>query len=68
MTKYDFKMRLAEAKLTRKDLARLLDLSLSTVNNWGSSRPVPYWMESWLGMYIELKECRELKEQLRRVL
>ena len=45
----------------------MLGVSYGTVNGWGSPQNVPYWVESWLTIYIENKECKELKKMLKDV-
>ena len=61
-----FKALMKDAGLSKKTLADLLGTSYNTVNAWGSNgRDYPYWVESWLSLYIENKECKELKEIIR---
>jgi len=50
--------------LSKKEFSEMLGVSYGTVNSWGSPQNVPYWVESWLTIYIENKECRELKQLL----
>lgn len=58
-----FKELLKQANLTKKAFSELLGTSYQSVNNWGTNdRGYPYWVESWLSLYIENKECKELKE------
>jgi macrodomain Ter protein organizer (MatP/YcbG family) len=56
---------LKEAELSRKDLAGLLECATQTVNNWGSTQNIPYWVESWLENYIEKKKFETMKQTLR---
>jgi hypothetical protein len=36
------------------------------VNSWGNNgRNVPYWVESWLNLYIDNKKYAQLKEVLK---
>jgi transposase len=51
--------------LSKKEFSKLLGVSYNTVNGWGSPQNVPYWVESWLKLYIEHKECEELKQILK---
>jgi DNA-binding transcriptional regulator YiaG len=61
-----FKELLIKANLTKKSFAVILDTSYNTINAWGSNnRDIPYWVESWLTLYIENKDCKELKQILR---
>lgn len=51
--------------ISKKEFSSMLKVSYNTVNGWGSPQNVPYWVESWLTLYIENKECRELKKMLK---
>ena len=63
MTKEEFNKLLKDAQLSQKELSILLKTSNQTVNNWGSNgRNFPYWVSSWLKLYIENKEFQQLKE------
>lgn len=44
---------------TKKEFANLFELNPKSVNNWGTSQNIPYWVESWLNNYIEAKEFRD---------
>ena len=66
MTNEDFKLLLKKANLTKKTFSNLLSISYNAVNGWGTNgRDYPYWVKSWLTLYIENKECKELKEIIR---
>jgi hypothetical protein len=61
-----FKILLKKANLTKKSLSDILNTSYQSVNNWGTNgRGYPYWVQSWLELYIENKDCKELKEIIR---
>lgn len=63
MNKEEFKTLLKKGGLSKKAFADLLETSYNTVNAWGSNgRDYPYWVKSWLTLYIENKNCKELKE------
>mgnify|MGYP000399435120 CR=1 FL=1 len=65
MDKKSFNDLLKQADLGKKELAGLLGTSGATVNNWGSSgRAIPYWVESWLALYIENKNIKEIKQMI----
>jgi len=51
-----FKVLLEKAGLSKKDFASKLDISYSTVNGWGSTQNIPYWVQSWLENYIKAKD------------
>ena len=48
MDKKEFNNLLKRAKLSKKEFAELVGVLPSSVNNWGGSQNVPYWVESWL--------------------
>ena len=57
---------LSKAELSKKEFASIVGTSPASLSNWGTSgRDIPYWVESWLKLYIENKECNELKTILR---
>lgn len=63
MDKKTFNDLLKKSELGKKELAGLIGTSGATVNNWGSSgRNVPYWVESWLNLYVENKNLKEIKQ------
>lgn len=60
MENIDFKKLLNKADLSKKEFSGLFGISQTTVNGWGTSgKSFPYWVESWLNNYIELKELKE---------
>lgn len=66
MENEDFKALLKKAGLTKKTFSELVGTSAQSVNNWSNkNRGVPYWVNSWLTLYIENKECKELREILK---
>lgn len=66
MNRDDFNKLLKKANLTKKDFALLLGVSYNAVNGWGTNgRDYPYWVKSWLTLYIENKECKELKQLIK---
>ena len=60
-----FKALLKKAGLTKKAFSEIISMQYNTVNAWGSNNAIPVWVESWLTLYIENKECKELKEIIR---
>lgn len=67
MQKDDFKILLKEAGFTKRTFSEYLGIKYQTVNSWGNNkRGIPYWVESWLNLYIENKNCKELKEILKK--
>ena len=66
MDRDTFKELLRGAGLTKKSFAALLETSYNAVNGWGTNdRGYPYWVESWLNLYIENKNCKELKQLIK---
>ena len=61
MEKIEFQSLLKEAKLKKKDLATILGIGQLSVNNWGSSKDIPYWVESWLDNFIKARKFDEAK-------
>ena len=64
LEKVEFQTLLKKSKLKKKDLASILGIEQSSVNNWGSSKDIPYWVESWLGNFIKAKKYDEAKSLL----
>jgi DNA-binding transcriptional regulator YiaG len=66
MEKEIFKELLKKANLNKKQFAELLETEYNTVNAWGTNgRNYPYWVESWLRLYIDNKNCKELKSMIK---
>ena len=65
MDRTKFNKLLKKSDLTKKEFSEILGVSYNTINGWGSPQNVPYWVESWLTLYIDNKECRELKQLLK---
>lgn len=60
-----FKQTLKDHGLTLKAFSELSGVQYGTCSKWGKDgRPVSDWVESWLNLYIENKECKELKRVL----
>ena len=56
---------LKRANLNKKEFAKEVGLAYQTVNNWGSSKNVPHWVESWLKLYIQTRSFSELREKMK---
>jgi len=65
MNNEEFKLLLKKANLSKKSFSEIIGASNQAVNNW-ATRGVPYWVKSWLLLYIENKDCKELKEILKK--
>lgn len=66
LIKAEFTKLLKDAGLSKKDFSGILGTSYQGVNNWGTNgRDYPYWVESWLNLYIENKKCKELKQMIK---
>lgn len=67
MDRNEFNSLLKQANLTKKQLAEIIGMQYSSVNNWGSSQEFPKWVESWLQNYIKAKTYEEVKDKLYEV-
>lgn len=65
MTKEEYNKKLKEVGLSKKQLAGVLGVAEQTVNNWGSTNKVPYWIESWLENYIKAKVSDDIIDAVR---
>ena len=64
MTKERFKELLKESSLNKKELSEILGAAQQTVNCWGSTQNIPYWVESWLENYIKAKSYEDIKKKI----
>ena len=62
MDKKEFNDLLKRANLSKKGFADLLGVLPSSVNNWGSSQNIPYWVKSWLENYIKSLDMDKIVE------
>lgn len=66
MEKEKFNDLLKTAGLSKKEFGEILGTSGGTISNWGNEgREIPYWVESWLNLYIENQKCKKLKEAIK---
>jgi len=66
MDKYIFNNLLKTAGLSKKEFGEILGTTGATISNWGNEdREIPYWVESWLTLYIENMQCKKLKEAIK---
>jgi len=63
MIKDDFVFLLSKSGLDRLQLSRTLGVSVKTTYNW-SSNDCPEYVLAYLRLFIENKECRELRRQV----
>ena len=64
MDNKEFKSLLKDAGLTKKKLSEMLKTSPHTVNGWGTTKDIPYWVESWLKNYIKAQALDSVKDVL----
>lgn len=64
MTRQELNILLEKAQITKEEFSQKVGLKYASVNNWGSSQNVPHWVETWLELYIENKQCKKLKEAI----
>lgn len=60
----EFKVLLGAANLSKKEFAQMIGISQQSVNNWGVSKAVPYWVEGYLKNYIELKKYEAIRDKI----
>lgn len=66
ISREEFNAMLKDADLTKKDFAKYLQTSYNTINAWGSNnREVPYWVKSWLRLYICCSNGNKLRKLLK---
>lgn len=66
MKKSEFKLKLKKASLSKKTFAQIFGLKYQSVNSWGNNgRSIPYWVNSWLDLYIENLKHKELERALK---
>jgi hypothetical protein len=66
MDKDNFKSLLKKANFNKRTFSEHLGLKYQSVNSWGNNgRSVPYWVESWLNLYIDNHKCKQIKEMLK---
>ncbi|MGG7048922.1 MULTISPECIES: XRE family transcriptional regulator [unclassified Campylobacter] len=62
MDKKEFNELLKSAGLTKKEFAEIMGVLPSSINNWGGSQNVPYWVKSWIENYKFKSRFNEIKE------
>lgn len=66
MDNQKFKELLKTAGLSKKSFGELVGTTGQVVSNWNTEgREIPYWVESWLNLYIENKKCKDLKQMIK---
>jgi DNA-binding transcriptional regulator YiaG len=66
MTNEEFEIILKQADLTKKEFAKLVEMSYGSVVNWGRmAQSIPNWVESWLELYIQNKKYENLKQAIK---
>ncbi len=66
MDKYIFNNLLKTAGLSKKEFGEILGTTGATISNWGNEdREIPYWVESWLNLYIENLQCKKIIEAIK---
>ena len=62
MDKITFDKLLKKAGLNKKEFAFILGLKPQSVHSWGTTKDIPYWVESWLNNYIKAKTLDNVKD------
>jgi transcriptional regulator with XRE-family HTH domain len=65
MTKEKLKILLKQAGLTKKELSEILGITQGSINCWGTTQNIPYWVESWLENYIKAKVSDKVIEAVK---
>ncbi len=60
MNKKEFNLTLKQTGLSQKKFADILGIASQTVNSWGTTQNIPYWVESWLDNYAKAKLADEV--------
>lgn len=55
MDKKTFNAILKEVNLSQVQFAEILNIESTTINKWGVSQNIPYWVKSWLENYKKAK-------------
>ena len=66
MDNITFEALLKKAKLSKKEFSLKVEMHYNSVTNWNKLDKVPQWAESWLTLYIENKDLKELKEIIQK--
>lgn len=61
----EFNALLEKANLSKKEFAEIIDMRYTSVNNWGTSQPLPRWVKSWLENYIKAKDMDKVVEAVK---
>lgn len=67
MTHEEFKMRLSEAGLTLVQFAEKIETPYNTVSKYGKAVKVPQFVNSYLDLYMENKELKNVKQQIKEL-
>jgi len=62
MDKEELKELLKKANLSKKEFASIIGISVGSLNNWGSTQNIPYWVKSWLENYIMKQKHEQMLE------
>ena len=66
MTNEEFETILKQTNLTKKEFAKLVEMSYGGVVNWGrTAQSIPNWVESWLKLYIQNEKYESLKQAIK---
>ena len=57
-----FEELLKDARLSKKDFSKLVEMNYNSVTNWNASNKIPQWVKSWLKLYIENKDLTRLRQ------
>ncbi len=68
MEKEEFNNLMKEANLTKKEFADIIGITPGSLNNWGSTQNIPYWVKTWLENYIKAQDLKKISDIIKPLL
>ena len=68
MEKEEFTKLLEEAGLSKKEFAEIINITQGSLNNWGSTQNIPYWVKTWLENYIKAQDLKKITDIIKPLL
>lgn len=68
MERQEFNNLLDQCNLTKEEFSNKVGLQYRSVNNWGTgAQKIPHWVESWMELYKENYQCKQLKSMIKAI-
>jgi len=67
MTHDEFKSKLKLNNLNLTQFSEVTNISYSTTSKFGKSNPVPPWVESWLSIYEENHQLKNIRIEIKEL-